>query len=47
MKLKGDDGPGDVRLTAREENLGMAQSRTHGLYEMAYGMFHEKERGRD
>lgn len=39
LKLKGDDGPCDVRLTAREENLGMAQSRTYELYEMSYGMF--------
>lgn len=47
MKLKGDDGPGDIRLRAREENLGMAQSRTYGLYETAYGMFHGKGKGRD
>lgn len=43
MKLKGDDGPGGIR--AREENL--AQSRTHGLYGMAYGTFHGKGKGRD
>lgn len=47
MKLKGDDGPDDIRLRAREENLEMVHSRTYGLYEMAYGMFHGREKGRD
>lgn len=47
MKFQDDDGPGDIKLTAWEENLGMVQSRTYDLCEMAQGMFHGKGKGRD